>query len=298
MILKEDQKESIEFINNKRIIRKGINMIESFESISPTAILTSYPRIFTDIPYEKEIYDWLSKNCKDEVKLNKLLAPEIEARYKLTDKLMKQLNISQVLELAAGYSSRGLIYSQKGYKYVEMDLEEVSNNKRKLINEVFEMNDNLKIVSGNALNYDDYIKCDDYFDKDKELAIINEGLLRYLTFDEKRIVGENIYKLLKKHGGVWITCDVTPKKFLVKQDEQNPTLNNNLNTVTSRNSLNDRFEDENHIKEFMGEIGFKDVEIHKFIEVKDELKSFEILEIDKDSCDDLLESAVVAVIKI
>ena len=77
-------------------------MIESFESISPTAILTSYPRIFTDIPYEKEIYDWLSKNCKDEVKLNKSLAPEIEARYKLTDKLMKQLNISQVLELAAG----------------------------------------------------------------------------------------------------------------------------------------------------------------------------------------------------
>ena len=30
-------------------------MNESFESISPTAIITSYPRVFTDIPYEKEI---------------------------------------------------------------------------------------------------------------------------------------------------------------------------------------------------------------------------------------------------
>ena len=118
-------------------------MIESFESISPTAILTSYPRIFTDIPYEKEIYDWLSKNCNDEVKLNKLLAPEIEARYKLTDRLMEKLNINQVLELAAGYISRGLLYSQRGYKYVEMDLEGVSNNKKRLINELFEMNDNL-----------------------------------------------------------------------------------------------------------------------------------------------------------
>ena len=29
-------------------------MLENFESISPTAILTSYPRIFTDIPYEKK----------------------------------------------------------------------------------------------------------------------------------------------------------------------------------------------------------------------------------------------------
>lgn len=273
-------------------------MIESFESISPTAILTSYPRIFTDIQYEKEIYDWLSKNCNDEVKLNKLLAPEIEARYKLTDKLMEKFDISQVLELAAGYSSRGLIYSQKGYKYVEMDLEEVSNNKKRLINELFEMNDNLEIVSGNALNYDDYVKCDKYFDSNKKLAIINEGLLRYLTFDEKRIVGQNIYKLLKKYGGVWITCDVTPKKFVQKQDKQNPTLNDNINNVTSRNNLNDRFEDENHIRTFFGEIGFNNIEIHKFIEVKDELKSFDILGIDKDSCDELLDSALVAILKI
>lgn len=273
-------------------------MIESFESISPTAILTSYPRIFTDIPYEKEIYRWLSKNCNDEVKLNKLLAPEIEARYKLINELLESHDVSQVFELAAGYSSRGLIYSQKGYKYVEMDLEEVSNNKKRLINNLFEMNDNLEIISGNALNYDDYIKCDDYFDNNEELAIINEGLLRYLTFDEKRIVGENIYKLLKKHGGVWITCDVTPKKFIQKQDEQNPNLNNDINAVTLRNNLSDRFENENHIRNFFGEIGFNNIEIHKFIEVKDELKSFEMLGIDKDSCDELLESAIVAIIKI
>lgn len=34
-------------------------MLDNFESISPTAIVTSYPRTFTDIPYEKEIYQWL-----------------------------------------------------------------------------------------------------------------------------------------------------------------------------------------------------------------------------------------------
>ncbi len=50
-------------------------MLESYESVSPTAILTSYPRIITDIPYEKDIYEWLNKNCNEKVKLNKLLAP-------------------------------------------------------------------------------------------------------------------------------------------------------------------------------------------------------------------------------
>ncbi len=104
-------------------------MLDNFESISPTAILTSYPRTFTDIPYEKDIYKWLTENCNENVKLNKMLAPEIEARYKLTNKILDELGINQILELAAGYSSRGLIYSQKGYNYVEMDLESVSKNK-------------------------------------------------------------------------------------------------------------------------------------------------------------------------
>lgn len=273
--------------------KRGDFMNESFESISPTAIITSYPRVFTDIEYEKEIHSWLSKNCNCDVNLNKLLAPEIEARYKLINKLLEKENINQVLELAAGYSSRGLIYSNKGYKYVEMDLEEVSNNKRRMIDEIFK-NNNLKIVSGNALNYNDYIKCEEYFSKDK-IAIINEGLLRYLTFEEKKIVGENIYRLLKEHGGVWITSDVTPKRFIEKQD---PSINKNINNITSRNDINDRFEDENHIRSFYKEIGFNNIEIHKFIEVKDELKSFDILNIDNNSFDELLDSAIVAIIKI
>ncbi len=273
-------------------------MLESFESICPTAILTSYPRIFTDIPYEKEIYGWLSNNCNEEVQLNKLIAPEIEARYKLANNLLDKLNISQVLELAAGYTSRGLRYSQNGYKYIEMDLEEVANNKKRMINELFETNNNLHIIKGNALNINDYIKCEKYFDSNKELAIINEGLLRYLTFDEKKIVGQNIYNMLKKYGGAWITCDVTPKRYIQKMDEQNPTLRDNMNIVTSRNNLNDRFENEKHIRSFFGDIGFNNIEIHRFIEVKDEIKSFDILGIDKDSYDELLDSAIVAILKV
>lgn len=84
---------------------------KDYEEISATAIVTSYPRTFTDIPYEKEIYKWLQKHCKEEVTLNDTLAPEIEARYKLINKLLDSSHIKQVLELASGYSSRGLIYA-------------------------------------------------------------------------------------------------------------------------------------------------------------------------------------------
>lgn len=274
-------------------------MLDNFESISSTAIITSYPRTFTDIPYEKDIYKWLKNNYEDNsIKLDKRLAPEIEARYKLMNKLLDKCNINQIIELAAGYSSRGLIYSQKGYNYIEMDLENVSNNKKLAINSFMEVPTNLKILSGNALEKSDFEKCKQYLNSNSKIAIINEGLLRYLTFDEKRIVAENIFNLLKEYGGVWITCDVTPKKFIQKQNEFMPEFNNNLNTITSRNNLTDRFENIEHINKFMKEIGFNNIEIHKFIEVKEQLTSFDILDIDKDSADEVLENAIVAIIKI
>ena len=273
---------------------------KDYEEISPTAIVTSYPRIFTNIPYEKEIYNWLEKHCNEEVTLNKMLAPEIEARYKLTNKLLDEYNnIKQVLELAAGYSSRGLIYSKKGYNYIEMDLDNVSINKKEILNSI-EQNipNNLNIISGNALRKADYKNIEKYLKNNEEVAVINEGLLRYLTFDEKKQVAQNVYELLSKHGGIWITCDVTPKKFMDSQDKALPDFNKNLATITSRNNLNDRFEDINHIKEFFGNIGFELVEVHKFNEMKDELYSVNELNIFDEKNKKTLDDAMVVVMKV
>lgn len=272
---------------------------KDYEEISPTAIVTSYPRIFTDIPYEKEIYNWLEKNCNQEVTLNKLLAPEIEARYKLINKLLDKYNIKQVLELAAGYSSRGLIYSKKGYNYVELDLESVSKNKKEILQSIEEnIPENLNIITGNVLKKDDFKMLENYFKTDEEIAVINEGLLRYLTFDEKRQVAKNIYELLSKHGGIWITSDVTPKKFIESQNNALKDFNKNVSSITSRNNLNDRFEDINHVKEFFENIGFEVLEVHKFSEVKDELYSINRLNIIDNKIEQTLEDAIVVIMKI
>lgn len=269
---------------------------EDYESIIPTAIVTSYPRIFTDIPYEKEIYSKINEENVKKVFLDKMLAPEIEARYKLTNKLLNSMDIKQILELAAGYSSRGLNYSQKGYTYVEMDLPLMIKEKIKILEEVVEIPSSLHFVSGNALQKSDYKKVISLFDRTQELIVINEGLLRYLTFEEKEIVAKNIYHTLSNFGGYWITCDVTPKKFIEHQNVNLPTFNKNLNEITSRNSLNDRFEDITHVKEFFETIGFKDIKIHKFSEVKDELSSPGILGLKKSEF--LLKEAIVAVMRV
>jgi len=270
-----------------------------YEKISPTAIVTSYPRIFTNIPYEKEIYNWIKSHCSTKVALYKNMAPEIEARYKLINKLLNESNIKQVLELASGYSGRGLIYSKNGYNYIEMDLENVTKNKVELLKSI-EKNipNNLKIISGNALRKKDFDKCQKYFKSNEPLAIINEGLLRYLSFDEKRMVAENIYNILSKYNGIWITSDVTPKKFIKSQDNALQDFNKKISNITSRNNLNDRFDDINHVKEFFGKIGFEVLEVHKFNEVKDELYSINKLSIIDDKIEKTLEDAIVVVMKI
>lgn len=272
---------------------------DDFKEVSPTAIVTSYPRIFTDIPYEKEIYNWIKNHCNMEVALYKNMAPEMEARYKLINKLLNKSNIKQVLELASGYSGRGLIYSKKQYNYIEMDLENVTKNKTELLKSI-EKNipNSLKIVSGNALRKSDFDKCKKHLKNDEPLAIINEGLLRYLSFDEKRMVAENIYDMLSQYNGIWITSDVTPKKFIESQNNALQDFNKNVSNITSRNNLNDRFEDVNHIKKFFDDIGFELVEIHKFSEMKDELYSVNELGIMDDKIEKTLEDAIVVVMKI
>lgn len=267
-----------------------------YESIIPTAIVTSYPRIFTDIPYEKEIYSKIGEENVKKVFLDKMLAPELEARYKLANKLLNATNIKQVLELASGYSSRGLDYSKKGYTYVEMDLPLMIEEKRRILQEITTIPSSLHLVSGNALQASDYKNAISVFNKNQELIIVNEGLLRYLTFEEKEVVAKNIYDTLSKFGGYWITCDVTPKKFIEHQNANLPTFNTNLNKITSRNDLNDRFEDISHIKTFFTKIGFQDIEIHPFNEVRDELSSLSILGLDNGEF--LLKEAIVAIIRV
>lgn len=267
-----------------------------YTEVSPTAIVTSYPRTFTDIPYEKEIYNWLDKHCTKEITLYKNLAPEIEARYKLINKLLDKYSVKQVLELASGYSSRGLNYSKKQYTYIEMDLADITNNKTKLLKSITkEIPNNLHIITGNALRKSDYDKCEEYLTQSEPLAIINEGLLRYLTFSEKRIVVENIHHLLSKHGGVWITSDVTPKKFIKSQNSALQNFNKDVSSITSRNNLNDRFEDINHVRKFFHEIGFEVLEIHQFNEVKNELYSINQLNIIDEKIEQTLEDAIVVV---
>ncbi len=273
--------------------------INSFESVVPTALYTAYPLIFTDIPYAKEIFEELDCIGIPNNLLNSKLAVELEARYKLIDKLLDRTKISSIYELAAGFTARGLnrCKSDKNLIYLELDLPQVIDKKEKLLSKSTKLPDNLHLLSGNVLKNKDFFQCEKYFNNSKPIAVINQGLMRYLDFKEKRQLAVNIYSLLKKNGGVWITCDVTPMDFIINQEKNIKDYNKRLSAVTDRNNANWRFKNKEEVNRFFWEIGF-DIEWHDFYEVKNELVSPKNLNYSDKEVDLLLAHAVVVVMTI
>src|SRR5262252_5583589 len=100
--------------------------------ISVTAKVSAYYRKFSDIAFAAEVAtligadDAFAEIVRDHgLEPDKLTfyAPMFEARYKSITQLIHELGASQVLELACGYSLRGLDLTQRGEThYVETDL--------------------------------------------------------------------------------------------------------------------------------------------------------------------------------
>lgn len=279
---------------------------DSYNKVIQTAWLTAYPRIFSDIPFSTEIFDELDqvkqKAIPDEFRVKKL-APELEARYKLVSRLLSQNNAHQIIEIAAGLSSRGFIMSDDPtVQYVELELPEMVDDKRKIMEALISKGKltqkrNFHLEAGDALNLNDIRQATRYFDVGKPIAVVNEGLLRYLTFPEKTIVAKNVRDLLKEYGGVWITPDITLRKFLEIQDNVTmPGKNQQIQKMTNKNFNQNRFENEEQAKEFFENLGFS-VERHSWLEIIGELVSPQKLDIPENEVRKMISQAVVFVMR-
>lgn len=243
---------------------------QQYELISLTAKLTAYLRGQTDIPFSKEIDQFC--HCEEVVKKifgtknTQWKAPKIELRYKSLSKIldieMKLRGISQILELAAGILPRGMIVSaDPSIKYIETDLPGILEEKKKLIGELhpdFLVRENYKLLPLNAVDSEEFAGIWGYLGNDK-VAVINEGLLAYLSIEEKEIVARNIHALLKERGGVWITPDLSNSDGMKKIVEIFPEakeVNEQLAQVVNRDIKANSIGSKEGALEFYKNIGF------------------------------------------
>jgi len=274
------------------------------ERISPTAWIVARQRTLTDIPYSQEVFDELqrimkaTRSAEEMKKLEDLFEPEItpfmEARVRLVNRLLKERGAKQILELAAGFSQRGMEMTQNpAITFVEMDLPGIIKEKKGIMETLVASSKisprpNLHFYDGDALDENDLSVATKIFKKEP-IAVVCEGLMSYMNFEEKAKMAANVHRLLTTFGGAWITPDLS-----LWSKGKTQTVNNQVTAITGIDKQKISFENEEAARAFFEGQGFA-VESHSFKEVLGELSSPEKLGLSRERTIEILGARAVFV---
>jgi O-methyltransferase involved in polyketide biosynthesis len=241
--------------------------------ISVTAKLAAYYRQFSDIPFAEEVarrigadaaFDEILREHGLEREKLTFYGPMFEARYKSITQLILQSGASQVLELASGYSLRGLDLTRSGsVRYVETDLPGVVAAKLGLLEEVRQHHvivpsPNHIVTAADALDFDQVRSGAAVLDPGRPLTVLCEGLIMYLSKEQTEQLATNIRRLLGEFaGGSWITPDFTFRVEAKDLPPERVRLREAITGVTQRQVDASAFEDSHDLEAFLGRHGFE-----------------------------------------
>jgi O-methyltransferase involved in polyketide biosynthesis len=241
--------------------------------ISVTAKVSAYYRKFSDIAFAADVaaligadeaFAEIVRNHGLEHDKLTFYAPMFEARYKSITQLIRNSGASQVLELASGYSLRGLdLTRDNSLCYVETDLPDVVATKLSLLEEVRRRHDiapsPLHVVTGaDALDVEQLRAATAVFDRSRSLMILCEGLIGYLTREETARVADNVRMLIDEfEGGWWIVPDFAFKTEIRNLPPERIRLREAITGVTQRQLDASAFEDADDLASFLRRSGFE-----------------------------------------
>lgn len=260
-----------------------------FDKISPTALLVTYARQFSDIRYAAEISELVDAQsvvkqyATNGVEDLKYFAPVMEARYKATNGLLAKFGCRQIVELASGLLPRGMVMSENSeITFVESDLPLMIEQKRALVDRLIAPRPNLHFAAIDVTVTPSQFPVNaEYLRQGEQIAIACEGLLQYLTLPEKRLVFANVRQMLRQYGGVWITPDLTTKQRRSQLRNYNPATERILTAIaqnTGRSTLDNSFDNLEHLQQFVADQGFH-LQTFSLIGILDQLSSLERLSI-------------------
>lgn len=239
-------------------------MVAEPDKISITAKLSAYYRQFSDIAFAAEVATLIGADeafaslVRDHDLDREQLAPYapmFEARYKSVSELIRKSGASQVLELACGYSMRGLDLS-RNIRYVETDLPGVIATKQELLGEIRQRHrlapsPQHHVTVADALDLEQLRAATTVFDP-SPAVVMCEGLMGYLTREETERVATNIRAL----GGTWIVPDFAFTAELRKLPPERLRLRAAVTGLTQRELDASAFEDHDDLVAFFRAIGF------------------------------------------
>lgn len=123
-----------------------------------------------------------------------------------------------VIELAAGFGTRGIVEHRQREAYIETDLGTLLARKEQVVRKLGggKIAPNHYFLPVNVTRTDDAERLGEFISGlglTKPIAILHEGLLMYLSSEEQAIVRDNIRRLMAGHkpGAVWLTPDFSER---------------------------------------------------------------------------------------
>ncbi len=279
-----------------------------FEKISPTAFGASLCRQFTNIPYAKEFAQLIEIQGLADPSLSQYVGKaftgivNLEARYKAISQVIADHPITQILELASGFLPRGMAMSSNpSITYIESDLQQVIHCKQQLVLQIIEDRPNLDFLEIDATSCPNQLmQSADYFHREKPVLILCEGLLMHLTLSEKQRVCANVYEMLLRHGGVWITSDFAFKAGLIQALQSlkdDPVFGPQIQAMLNRTS-DDDFSTLEQAEQFICDQGFRleKHSLYSLLNVTPQLSCLEILNIDTNAANRAIANQFVFVL--
>ncbi|MCR5358025.1 MAG: STAS domain-containing protein [Lachnospiraceae bacterium] len=173
---------------------------------------------FAKVPYAEKLYEQLEYNeiiGDPGVKtfengndvLEKIVRIADEARYNMTNEMIRGYEFTNVIELPCGYTPRGIMLAEEDYKYVGLDLPIVISDISSAARTICD--NHAHRASYEAMDATNFGSITHAIENvNGKVTIVSEIMLSYLTDSELISVCDNIYKLLSNRGGCWITMDI------------------------------------------------------------------------------------------
>ena len=256
---------------------RELEITEDFNKISSTALLCAKIKAeYTNLPYAADIYRLA---VRDTEKFNGIIDSSflehavqipsfrgklsvLEGRHIAINDAINTLTNCPVLELSAGLSSRFLELSGRNF-YAETDLQEMVLLKKRIVRQILgEKSDESShryILPLNPMDLPELFSFGENFIKEfneNPLAIINEGLLMYLSTKEQEQLRDNLGLFLDKYSpeGYWITTDFSSRPIEKENDAVNFVMKR-IEKETGR-AFN-RFQNEEQVNRFLSEGSLK-----------------------------------------
>lgn len=127
----------------------------------------------------------------------------IEARYASLSRILMSKKWGGLLDIACGYTPRGIFCNKAGISYRGLDVPVVAEEMQAFADE-----EGLGKIyfGGDATNAASLSQAADQMSG--ELLVSCEGLLQYLSEDEFEQLIIGIRQMLKNHGGIWVSSDM------------------------------------------------------------------------------------------